>query len=77
MLPGIARRRAGADGVAFPRERTIVIGDTPRDIFCARADDVRCLAVTTGPYDAGQLRDADAVASNAAELRELLSGAIG
>ena len=50
VLPAIARRRAGADGVAAsPRERTIVIGDTPRDIDCARADGVRCLAVATGP----------------------------
>jgi phosphoglycolate phosphatase len=38
VLPEIARRRAGTDGVPWPRERTIVIGDTPRDIACARAD---------------------------------------
>jgi phosphoglycolate phosphatase-like HAD superfamily hydrolase len=77
MLPAIARRRAGVDGIAFPRERTIVIGDTPRDIFCARADEVRCVAVTTGPYEAEQLRDADAVANDTSQLGELLSGAIG
>jgi phosphoglycolate phosphatase len=71
-LPGIARRRAGRGGVAHPRERTIVIGDTPRDIACARADGVRCFAVTTGPYQAAQLTGADAVAGNAAELGELL-----
>jgi phosphoglycolate phosphatase-like HAD superfamily hydrolase len=77
MLPAIARRRAGADGTAFSRERTIVIGDTPRDIFCARADEVRCIAVTTGPFDAAQLTDADAVANDAAQLGELLSAAAG
>ena len=59
-LPGIARRRAGRDGRAHPRERTMVIGDTPRDIACARADGVRCVAVTTGPFAAADLRDADA-----------------
>jgi phosphoglycolate phosphatase len=75
MLPGIARRRAGADGIAFPRDRTIVIGDTPRDIFCARADGVRCLAVTTGPYEADQLQDADGVAQDAAALGELIAAA--
>jgi phosphoglycolate phosphatase len=75
MLPAIARRRAGADGIAFPRERTIVVGDTPRDIFCARADDVRCIAVTTGPYEAAQLSDADAIADDAAQLSELLAAA--
>src|SRR3954451_7466050 len=32
MLPPIARARAGSDGTPFPREQTIVIGDTPRDI---------------------------------------------
>ena len=42
MLPPIARRRAGeAAGLStsWPRDHTVVIGDTPRDIACARADD--------------------------------------
>ena len=77
MLPAIARRRAGANGIAFPPERTIVIGDTPRDIFCARADGVRCIAVTTGPYDAAQLAEADAVASDPPQLGELLASTVG
>ncbi len=76
VLPQIARQRAGADGVPFARERTIVIGDTPRDIYCARADGVRCLAVATGPYGVGQLQDADGVAANSAELGELLTAAL-
>jgi phosphoglycolate phosphatase-like HAD superfamily hydrolase len=67
-LPAIARRRAGHT----PREQTVVIGDTPRDIACARADGVRCVAVTTGQYGADELSDADAVARDAAELREVL-----
>ena len=46
-LPPIARARA-ADP-PWPRERTVVIGDTPRDIACARADGVRVAAVATGP----------------------------
>lgn len=71
MLPPIARRRAGE--VAYPRERTIVVGDTPRDIACARADGLRCVAVCSGPYDAGQLSEADAVARDSGELRETLS----
>ena len=49
-----------------------MIGDTPRDIMCARADGVRCLAVTTGPYEAADLSEADAVASSTDELRALL-----
>jgi phosphoglycolate phosphatase-like HAD superfamily hydrolase len=71
-LPGIARKRAGHDGVSHPRRRTIVIGDTPRDIACAQADEVRCFAVTTGPFEAAELTGADAVATNSAQLRQLL-----
>jgi phosphoglycolate phosphatase-like HAD superfamily hydrolase len=67
-LPGIARRRAGR----VRREDTVVIGDTPRDIACARADGVRCVAVTTGQYGPEQLEDADAVARDVGELRSKL-----
>ena len=73
VLPGIARRRAGRDGVPHPPHDTVVIGDTPRDIACARADGVRCLAVTTGPYGADELRGADGIAERPEQLRELLA----
>jgi phosphoglycolate phosphatase-like HAD superfamily hydrolase len=75
-LPSIARERAGSRGEPHPREHTVVIGDTPRDIECARADDVRVIAVATGPYAAEDLSAADAVASGPAELRALLDGAL-
>jgi phosphoglycolate phosphatase-like HAD superfamily hydrolase len=71
-LPRIARLRAATDGRPHPRGRTIVIGDTPRDIACARADGVRVLALATGPYSAAQLQDADAVLEDAFALAELL-----
>jgi phosphoglycolate phosphatase len=67
-LPAIARRRAGKT----PREQAIVIGDTPRDIACARADGIRCVAVATGQYGVAELSAADAVARDAGELRERL-----
>ena len=76
MLPPIARRRAGTPGAPYPRERTIVIGDTPRDIACAHADDLRCVAVATGPFAANALTSADVVATDAGELREALAGLI-
>lgn len=75
-LPGIARKRAGHAGISHPRARTIVIGDTPRDIACARADELRCFAVTTGPHSADDLTGADALATDAAGLRELIESAI-
>jgi phosphoglycolate phosphatase len=51
----------------------VVIGDTPADVACARSDGVRCLGVATGPYPAGDLRGADAVAADARELAGLLA----
>jgi phosphoglycolate phosphatase-like HAD superfamily hydrolase len=72
-LPAIARRRAGETGRPYPREQTLLIGDTPRDIACARADMLRCVAVSTGPYGREELRDADAVVSDAAGLKAALA----
>jgi phosphoglycolate phosphatase-like HAD superfamily hydrolase len=76
-LVPIARERAGAlgggaPGAPYPREHTIVIGDTDRDIACAHADGVRCIAVTTGPTGAGRLTGADALATSTADLRQKL-----
>jgi phosphoglycolate phosphatase len=56
-LPAVARARAGG----WARERTVVIGDTPRDIACARADGVRVVAVATGSFSPEALAEADAV----------------
>jgi phosphoglycolate phosphatase len=69
QLPAIARRRAGS----WPRERTVVIGDTPRDIACARADRVRVAAVATGPFAIEALADADAVVEDAHALPAVLA----
>jgi phosphoglycolate phosphatase-like HAD superfamily hydrolase len=67
-LPAVARRRAGD----WPRERTVVIGDTPRDIACARADRVRVAAIATGPFRAEALAEADAVVDGARALLPVL-----
>ncbi|CAN5247502.1 HAD family hydrolase [soil metagenome] len=72
MLPQIARRRAGDGDDEWPRAQTAVIGDTPRDIACARADGVRVAAIATGPYGPEDLRQADAVARDADELGAVL-----
>jgi phosphoglycolate phosphatase len=48
-------------GDAWDPFHTWIVGDTPRDIECARAIDARVLAVTTGHFDAQALADADIV----------------
>ena len=70
-LPAIARGRASDP--PWPRERTVVIGDTPRDIACARVDQVRVAAVATGPYAIEALADADAVVDDAHALLPVLT----
>ncbi len=69
-LPPIARARFSDP--PWPQERTVVIGDTPRDIAGARADRVRVAAVATGPFAVAALADADAVADDARALLPVL-----
>jgi phosphoglycolate phosphatase len=69
-LPPLARERAGPP--PWPRDHTVVIGDTPRDIACARADGLRVIAVATGPYPVEALAGADAVVADAGALAPVL-----
>jgi phosphoglycolate phosphatase-like HAD superfamily hydrolase len=56
-LPAFATRRATDHaGHSFrPDEHTIIVGDTPHDIECARAAGARVVAVGTGNYDRDEL----------------------
>jgi phosphoglycolate phosphatase len=73
-LPEIARaRHARADGQPYPREQTVVIGDTPRDIACARADGVHVIAIATGPFRPADLSGADVVIDMAREIPAALA----
>ncbi len=49
-----AMARASQDGPISP-DRTFVLGDTPHDIACANAIDVRTIAVATGGYSVEEL----------------------
>ena len=48
-------------GEAADPRRVIVIGDTPRDVACARAHDCVCFAVATGSHSVAELRAAGAM----------------
>lgn len=55
-LPGVAARRAAAlIGRAFRGGDTVIVGDTPRDIDCARAFDATCVSVATGRHSVAEL----------------------
>ncbi len=56
-LARIALRRAETRGLpATAREQSVVIGDTPHDVACARAIGARVLAVATGNFSEEDLR---------------------
>ena len=57
LLGPVALERAAQHaGRTFSPDETLVIGDTPKDVACARAIGARCLAVATGKFSQEQLR---------------------
>lgn len=69
-LVELARERAGG----WPRERTVLVGDTPRDVEGARAAGVRAIGITLGRFGAGELAGADAVVDGMPALPATLRG---
>ncbi len=70
-LVPIARAKAEAKiGVTLPDGDVWVIGDTPRDLACARAGRARCLLVATGriPIDELEQIGADAVLADLSDV---------
>jgi len=65
----LALARAGD----WPAARSVAVGDTPRDIATARRAGGRCVAVTTGSYDADALAAADRVIATLADLPDVLA----
>lgn len=78
-LPAIAAARiAEQTGRDYAPERFVIVGDTPRDVECARAFGMRCVAVATGHYTVDELSThrPDAVLPDLCDL-DALRAAIG
>jgi phosphoglycolate phosphatase-like HAD superfamily hydrolase len=76
-LGPIALQRAEVHaGKSFNAEETWIIGDTPKDIACAKAIGARCLAVATGRFSISQLQShgADLVVASLEEAIGLMGG---
>lgn len=55
-LPALAKRRWEEwTGHRISSDRCIVVGDTPKDLECARANGMKCLLVGTGRYPVEEL----------------------
>ncbi len=74
-LPPIAIARASAKvGRAIAPDRVFIVGDTPRDVACARDNGCRAVAVATGSFGQEELVEAGAelVLRDLTDLRPLL-----
>jgi phosphoglycolate phosphatase-like HAD superfamily hydrolase len=65
-----ARARADDAGAGH----VVVVGDTPRDIACARAADAYAIALTSGGFPRAELHAADAVLDTLTEAAEEILG---
>ena len=64
----LSKKKLNAD---FKPEQIIIIGDTPRDIKCAKAINAKVIGVTTGSYSEKDLLGADLIVNNLNDKRVL------
>jgi phosphoglycolate phosphatase len=55
LLPLAWKHQRDLRGVRYLPHETWVVGDSPRDLECARAGDARCVLVATGRHDFSEL----------------------
>lgn len=60
MLLPIAVKKFSQIGINAKYEKCVVIGDTPRDVMCAKIYNAHSIGVATGPYNVDDLREAGA-----------------
>jgi len=79
LLPGVSLARATEAGVQIDPRHTWVVGDTDRDLACARASGLRCLLVGTGvsPVPRAAQVDADAYRPDLSEVDEVVGLLVG
>lgn len=75
LLPIAVAKLNKKNGVSVGYGDCIIIGDTPRDVYCAKPYGAMAIAVATGPYSVGDLSDAgaDAVFDDLTDTAKLIS----
>lgn len=66
LVPEACRKFREQFGLQFNYSDCIIIGDTPRDVYCAKPHGAKAIAVATGPYSIDELSNigADMVLSD-------------
>lgn len=79
LVPIAAARAAARYGYAFQGPQIVVIGDTPHDIACGKANGARTVAVATGPYSLEELlaHEPDAALPNLTDVGAVVRAVIG
>ena len=74
LVPVARRNAAERYAPDFAGRATVLIGDTPSDVEAATVSGARSVAVATGSFSAGQLRDAgaDVVLTNLADTADVV-----
>lgn len=75
LLPIAIERFKILTGKDFRPEDCIIIGDTPRDVYCSKPYGAKCIGVATGPYRAEALKKAgaDVVFEDMRNIKEVLN----
>jgi phosphoglycolate phosphatase len=75
LLPVALERYRRRTSTSIESDAVVIIGDTPRDVACARAGGARCISVATGIYSADDLRacGADAVLADLSDMSGFLT----
>jgi phosphoglycolate phosphatase-like HAD superfamily hydrolase len=79
LVPKALAQVVACGGPAFDPSETVIIGDTPLDVACAKAGGARSVAVATGSYGVEQLREAgaDVVFDDLSETEAVLKSIFG
>jgi phosphoglycolate phosphatase-like HAD superfamily hydrolase len=79
LVPVAAARAASRYGRAFAGAQIVVVGDTPHDIACGKANGARTVAVATGPYPIEELlgHGPDAALPDLADTERALAAILG
>jgi phosphoglycolate phosphatase len=79
LVPVAAARAAARYGRPFRGSQIVVVGDTPFDIACGKANGARTVAVATGPFSLEELQrhEPDALLPDLADTERVVAAVLG